>query len=66
MIRAAVLFDEKDRKLGSTRVPDSTFVIKHNGSFFFRTNDGVRLTGGGIGARFVEMDPLVRDKLESA
>ena len=66
MIRAAVLFDEKDRKLGKTMVTDSTFVIQHLDRFFFRTNDGVRLPGGGIGARFIEMDPLVRDKLELA
>ncbi|MDO8534227.1 MAG: hypothetical protein Q7S17_05740 [Xanthobacteraceae bacterium] len=66
MIRAAILYDDRDRNLGKTMVTDSTFVIRHQERFFFRTNDGVRLTGGGIGARFIEMDPLVRDKLETA
>lgn len=66
MIRAAILFDERDRKLGRTMVTDVTFVIQHQERFFFRTDQGVRLPGGGVGARFIELDPLIRDKLEPA
>jgi hypothetical protein len=66
MIRAAVLFDERDRKIGQTMVTDSTFVIQHRERFFFRTDKGVRLLGGGVGAQFLEMEPLVRNKLEPA
>lgn len=66
MIRAAVLFDERDRKLGKTMVVDACFVIQHRERFFFRTDQGVRLPGGGVAARFIEIDPLVRDKLEPA
>lgn len=65
-IRAAILFDDKDRKLGKTMVTDTTFVIRHQARYFFRTDQGVRLPGGGVGARFIELDPLVRDKLEPA
>lgn len=66
MIRAAILFDDRDRKLGKTMVSDTTFVIQHKDRFFFRTDKGVRLTSGGVGAQFLEMDPLVRDRLEPA
>lgn len=66
MMRAAVLFDELERKLGKTMVPETTFVIQHQQRFFFRTDKGVRLVGGGVGAQFLEMDPLVRDRLEPA
>jgi len=66
MMRAAVLFDERDRKLGVARVPDATLVIEHEGRFFFRDQVAVRLAGGGIGAKFVEREPVVRNKLEPA
>ena len=66
MIRAAVLIDERDRQLGKTMVPETTFVIKHRDSFFFRTEKGLRLSGGGIGVVFIETEPLVREKLEPA
>jgi hypothetical protein len=64
VIRAAILFDERDQKIGKTMVADTTFVIQHQKRFFFRTDQGIRLPGGGVGARFIEMDPLVRNKLE--
>ncbi len=63
-VRAAVLFNEKDRPLGKVMVPEATFVIEHADSFFFRTPEGVRLRGGGIGVKFLEVEPLVRNKLE--
>ena len=63
-VRAAVLYDEKDRPLGKVMVPESTFVIEHAETFFFRTPEGVRLRGGGIGVKFLEIEPLVRNKLE--
>ncbi len=66
MMRAAVLYDERDRKLGQAMVPDSTLVIEHDGRFFFRAQQGVRLTGGGIGAKFVDMEPVVRNTLPPA
>jgi len=66
MIRAAILYDERDRLLGKTMVPEHTFVIRHQDSIFVRTEEGVRLAGGGIGVRFIETDPLVRNKLEPA
>lgn len=66
MIRAAILYDDKDQKLGKTMVTDACFIIQHQERFFFRTDQGVRLPGGGVGARFIELDPLVRDKLEPA
>ncbi len=64
MIRTAILYDERNRLLGKTSVADATFVIRHLGRFFFRTAEGVRLSGGGVGVRFLEVEPLVRDKLE--
>lgn len=66
MMRAAVLFDDRERKLGHVMVPETTFVIQHRDRFFFRTDKGVRLIGGGVGAQFLEMEPLVRDKMEPA
>lgn len=64
MMRAACLYDERERPLGKTMVPDSTFVIQHKEAFFFRTQQGVRMPGGGMGAKFIALEPLVRDKLE--
>lgn len=66
MMRAAVLFDELERKIGKVMVPETTFVIQHRERFFFRTGKGIRLVGGGVGAQFLEMEPLVRDRLEPA
>lgn len=66
MMRTAVLVDERDRRLGRTTVPDRTLVVEHKGRYFFREGDGVRLPGGGIGAKFVEREPVVRNKLEPA
>ena len=65
-MRTAILYDDRDRLLGKTMVPEHTFVIRHKDSIFVRTDEGVRLSGGGIGVRFIESDPLVRDKLEPA
>lgn len=62
-IRAAVLIDERDRRLGTTMVPETTFLIKHGEGIFVRTTQGLRLSGGAIGVVFQEMEPLVRQKL---
>lgn len=66
MIRAAILFDERDRKLGKVMISETVFVIRHRDSIFVRTEKGVRLPGGGIGAVFIETEPMVREKLEPA
>lgn len=65
MTRIAVLFDERDHRLGSTTVQDkTTFVIRHADAFFFRTEQAVRLSGGGIGVVFRQIEPVVRARLE--
>lgn len=66
MTRTAVLYDEKERPVGRTTVPEQTFVIEHKEAFYFRTPTMVRLPGGGLGARFVAVEPLLRNKLEPA
>lgn len=64
-IRAAVLIDERDRRLGTTMVPETAFIIKHGEGLFVRTAQAVRLSGGAVGVVFQEMEPLVRQKLGS-
>lgn len=66
--RAAVLFDERDNKIGKVMVRETTFIIKHNGAFFVRTSDGIRLTrdGVGMGAVFRQTEVFVRERLEPA
>lgn len=66
MIRAAVLYDANERKIGTTRVPETCFIIQHDGALFVRQPQGIRLGGGGIGAVFVETEPAVREKLSPA
>lgn len=66
MIRAAILVTDNGRVLGKTTVSDKTFVIKHDDGFYFRTEEMKRLPGGGIGAVFLEQDPVVRNKLDPA
>lgn len=64
--RAAVLIDERDRKLGKTMVPETVMVIKHNDLVFVRTGEGIRLTrdGVGMGAVFRETEVYVRARLD--
>lgn len=61
--RVALLIDERDRRLGTTMVPELTFVIRHDDAIFVRTEQGLRLPGGGIAVVFRETDPTVREKL---
>lgn len=62
-IRAAVLIDERDRRLGTTMVPETTFLIQHGEGLFVRTAQAIRLSGGAVGVVFQEMEPLLRQKL---
>lgn len=64
MRRAVVLVDKRDRRLGTTSVPETTFVIKHGDAIFVRTPRGVRLSGGGIGVVFEETVVYVRERLD--
>lgn len=64
MKRTAVLVDERDRQIGKTSVPETTFVIKHADAIFIRTPKGVRLSGGGIGVVFEQTEVYVRERLE--
>lgn len=61
--RTAVLIDERDRQLGSTIVPETVSVIRHDEGIFVRTDKGVRLSGGGIGVAFIETEVVERKKL---
>lgn len=66
-IRAAILVDLDDSRLGRVMVPDTTFVIRHNGSTFVRTDEGIRVTrqpGGHVAAIFRQTEIYVRDRLE--
>lgn len=63
MARTAVLVDERDQKLGTCIVPENAFVIQHADRIFIRQGQGVRLSGGGIGAVFIEQEPLLRERL---
>lgn len=63
MRRTVVLLDEIDRRLGTTEVPETVFVIQHAERFFVRTEKGVRLGGGGIGVVFRETEVYVRERL---
>jgi hypothetical protein len=64
--RTAVLLGERDEKVGKTAVPDTTFVICHQGDYFVRTAEGMRLTRGGVGvaAVFRLTEVFVRDRLD--
>jgi hypothetical protein len=66
MQRVAILIDEKDRRLGTVLVPERTFVIRHNESLFVRSEQGIRLSGGGIAVAFIEQEPVVRNRLMPA
>lgn len=66
MKRTAILVDEQDRRLGSTSVPETVFVIRHKDSIFVRTPRGVRLSGGGIGVVFEATEVYERDNLGPA
>lgn len=61
--RVAVLLDERDRRVGSTIVPETVFIINHAGRFFVRTEKGARMSGGGVGAIFEETEVYVRERL---
>lgn len=65
-IRKAVLLGECDKRVGAASVPETTFAIRHKGETYIRTEQGIRLPGGGIGAVFVLTDVLVRDSLDPA
>lgn len=64
MTRVAILVDDRDRRIGRVSVPETVFVIRHNGGIFVRTAKGLRLPGGGIGVAFEETEVYVRDQLE--
>lgn len=64
MTRVAVLYDERDRPIGRTTVVDQTFCIQYDEAFYFRTQHMVRLAGGGLGAKFILIEPAVRRKLD--
>lgn len=62
--RTAILFDDRGQPIGQTLVPEHTAIVKHDGRLFLRSSgDGRRLTGGGMGVVFNEVDPMVREKL---
>ena len=65
-MRTAVLLDDSDVKLGKVAVQETTFVIRHGGSYFVRTAEGVRLTraGCGVGVVFRETQIFIRERLE--
>lgn len=64
MRRAVVLVDELDRRIGTTSVPETVFVIKHGDAIFVRTARGVRMGGGGIGVVFEQTEVYVRERLD--
>lgn len=64
--RTAVLVDDRDNRIGSTPVPEATFIIRHGDDLFVRTDKGVRLSGGGIGVVFLLTEPAVRGTLKPA
>lgn len=64
--RAAILVDERDRRVGRCVVPEATFVIGYRDGLFVRTEEGARLSGGGVGVIFRETDVLMRHKLDPA
>lgn len=67
-MRTAVLIDERDRRVGKLPVADSCFVIRHQGSYFVRTDKGVRLhhSHRALAVVFEQTDVYVRDKVEPA
>lgn len=66
MTRTGILVDESDRRLGSVRVPETIFVVKHGDDLFVRTGEGIRLGGGGIGVIFRATEVFVRERLDPA
>lgn len=62
-VRTAVLINDRDVRLGSVTLPDTVFVMSHGGSYFARTDKGIRLPGGGIAVVFQETEVYVREKL---
>lgn len=62
-IRSIILVDERDNAIGTSTVPDNTRLIQHKDRLFIRADKVRRLTGGGVGAVFEEVEPIVRDKL---
>lgn len=61
--RTVILLDEHDKLLGSTQVPDSVSLIRHDDRLFVRTARGMRLSGGGIGIAFIETEAFERPRL---
>lgn len=62
-IRTAVLLDERGHRLGVCQVPETAPLIEYDGRLFIRNGEGLRLSGGGIGVSFIEVEPLVRPSL---
>lgn len=64
MKRTAVLLGEKDERLGACEVTESTRLISvPSRGLFIRTDQKIRLAGGGLGAVFEAIDPTIRQKL---
>lgn len=67
-MKAAVLIDERDRRVGKLMVSDACFVIRHQDSFYVRTQTGVRLhhSHRALAVVFQQTEIYVRDKVEPA
>lgn len=68
MTRVAILVGERDEPVGRAQVPETAFVIRHQGDYYVRTPEGVRLskTGSGLGIVFRITEVYVRERLEPA
>jgi hypothetical protein len=66
MMRRAVLVDERDNRLGAVDVSDATLIIRHDGAFFVRTGESVRLRPShrALAIVFEQTEIYVRERLE--
>jgi hypothetical protein len=67
MMRRAVLIDDRDNRLGTVDVNDATFVVRHGGATFVRTDTGVKLRPSHrmLAVVFQQTEVYVRDKLDA-
>jgi hypothetical protein len=67
MIKTAVLIDERDRRIGKLHVPQSCFVIQHDGATFVRTEKTIRLhhSHRAFAVVFDQCEVYVRERLET-
>lgn len=66
-MRAAILIDHDDRRLGKLMVAPGCFVIRHAGATFVRTDKAVRIRPSMLTTAvvFEQTEVYVRERLES-